>query len=63
LQGQQAAATGQAGLYGTGTNYMQGLLAGRGKLASLQQRGYTQGAGTGGTVSYSGGMGGGGGGG
>ena len=46
----------EAGLYGTGTGYSANLLAGRGRLASLNQRSYTQGAGTGGTVSYSSGQ-------
>lgn len=59
LGGQLGATQGQAGLYGTGTGYASNLLAGRARLASLQQRGYTQGAGTGGTVSYSYGGGGG----
>jgi hypothetical protein len=59
LAGQATAASGQAGLYGTGTGYMSNLLAGRGRLASLNQRSYTQGAGTGATVSGSYGFGGG----
>ncbi len=54
LAGQAGAAQGQAGLYGTGTGYQANLLAGRGRLASLNSRSYTQGAGTGGTVSGSG---------
>ncbi len=53
LTGQAGAVAGQAGLYNAGTGYVTGLLGGRSRLASLQQRGYTQGAGTGGTVSGS----------
>jgi hypothetical protein len=57
LAGQMGAAQGQAGLYGTGAGYTSNLLAGRARLASLKKEGYTEGAGTGGTVSgsYSGG--------
>jgi hypothetical protein len=57
LAGQMGAAQGQAGLYGTGAGYTANLLAGRARLASLKKEGYTEGAGTGGTVSgsYSGG--------
>ncbi len=53
LAGQTGAVAGQAGLYGTGTGYAANLLAGRARLASLNQRSYTQGAGTGGTVQGS----------
>jgi len=62
LAGQAGVAQGQAGLYGTSTGYMSSLLGQRARLAALRQQGYTEGAGTSGTVSYSGSFGGAGGG-
>ncbi len=62
LAGQAGVAAGQAGLYGTTAGYTQGLMSGRARLASLDNRDRVEGTGTGGKggINYGGGGGGGG---